>query len=178
MKSEMSKSQKESYKNNPRRAQKQSEAAKKRWEDPEYRERVSNSISKAFENASPQTLEDLRNRAAITRSFITEESHIKRGKAISKANKGKPKPPRTPEHKAKLSAAKTGQKHKPESMLKSAITRGSKLFQVFNKSGELLGQWINKAECARDLNLNPSNLAGCLEGRRKSHKGLFFKYKL
>jgi hypothetical protein len=48
---------------------------------------------------------------------------------------------------------------------------------VFNKQQELIGEWINKEECARELGLCGGHINKCLNKIRKQHKGYTFKYK-
>lgn len=58
-----------------------------------------------------------------------------------------------------------------------AIAKGAKPFIVLNKTKEIVGEWINKAECAKDLGLHACKIGLCLRGLRKSHKGHYFVFK-
>lgn len=175
LKNILSETQKKSYKENPERAINQGNLLKKRWENPDYKESVGNKISIGLKKLEIKDI--LIDRIKNARTFITEESKIKRNKSISKANRGKKKPPRTQEHIDKIAKSKTGYIPTSESRLKSSISRGCKPFQVFDKSGNFLGEWTNRSECARDLNLDDSRIGNCLKGTRKSHKGFIFKHK-
>lgn len=53
---------------------------------------------------------------------------------------------------------------------------GSKPFEVCTKEGEYIGKWINKSQCARDLNLRIEKISACCLGKRKSHKDYIFNY--
>lgn len=72
------------------------------------------------------------------------------------------------------------------------IGNGSKEFNVFEailiqkhnnkrpaiyEKGKLIGNWLSSIDCARELNLQSSNVRNCLLGLKKSHKGLIFEYK-
>jgi len=175
LKEKLSIAQKENYKNNPQRAVKQSYNASERWKNLEYKKRVSKKISEALKKI--EITEEKRKIAANARTFITPESVVKRGLAISKSSKGVSKSFRTEEHKAKISASCMGRKRTTETILKAAATLGLNTFQVFNSFGECLGEWVNMSECARILNLNPGRIGDCLKGKRKTHKKLIFKYK-
>jgi hypothetical protein len=62
-----------------------------------------------------------------------------------------------------------------EHQLKMALVQGAKPFKVYKKDiNEYIGTWINKAECARDLNIDSRKVCACLQGTRKSHKGYIF----
>lgn len=82
-----------------------------------------------------------------------------------------------------MSEARSGEKHpmwgkhhSKEAKLKIAISHGAKPFKVF-KDGELIGEWINQAQCARELNLNRKHINQCLHKNQKTHYGYIFKFK-
>ena len=61
--------------------------------------------------------------------------------------------------------------------LKMALVQGAKPFNVFRKdSKEFVGEWTNKAECARNLDIDSRKVCACLSGERKSHKGYTFEF--
>jgi len=108
---------------------------------------------------------------------MTEDSRNKmRGlrPQTSKALKGKSK---SEAHKKALSISRTGFKYSKEQKLKIAIKAGSKKFQVF-RDGTLVGTWVNKKQCARDLSLHERGIQGCLNQPTKflTHKNCTFKY--
>lgn len=57
-----------------------------------------------------------------------------------------------------------------------SISNGAKPFLVF-KDDCLIGEWINRAECGRFLNINPKRIVECLKNRSKQYKGYKFKHK-
>lgn len=62
---------------------------------------------------------------------------------------------------------------------RQSILNGSKTFFVFNKkTKKFVGEWINKAECARELGLRSTHISTCLTQPeyRKSHGGYTFTY--
>lgn len=48
-------------------------------------------------------------------------------------------------------------------------------FEVWN-DGELVGIWNNKAKCGRDLDISPTSISDCLNGRNSHCKGYMIKY--
>jgi len=57
-----------------------------------------------------------------------------------------------------------------------AVSCGAKPF-IVAKDGEVIGTWINAAQCAKDLNLNTkTHISNCLHGRRKTYCGYTFRY--
>lgn len=112
---------------------------------------------------------------------------------ISKANKGKPGPwlgKSIPEEtKLKISNTKKlkkqslgqnnpmyGKKHNKNSIIKNAKSNGSREFMVY-KNNDIIGTWIIKSKCARELGLSREQVRDCLNGRYKTSKGYTFKYK-
>lgn len=67
-----------------------------------------------------------------------------------------------------------------EAKREQAKLNGSKEFLVYNKNGTLVGKWVNKSQCARELSLNRFHISECLNypEKRKSHGGYIFKYSL
>lgn len=65
--------------------------------------------------------------------------------------------------------------HKVESIVKNAISNGSKPFIVYRKS-DIIGKWVNKTKCARELGLSREQVRDCLKGRYKSSMGYKFRY--
>jgi group I intron endonuclease len=56
-----------------------------------------------------------------------------------------------------------------------AINHGSAPFLVYNaKTNEFIGEWINRRQCIRDLNIKGNHIAACLSGKRKSCGGYIF----
>lgn len=52
---------------------------------------------------------------------------------------------------------------------------GAKPFKVFEKkTGKYMGTWINRSQCARDLNCHDTHICKALKGELKSHKGFIF----
>lgn len=77
--------------------------------------------------------------------------------------------------KNKMSKARKGYKPSNSEINKRIRAMGNCEFQVFSKDGACLGTWLNKSQCARELNLLASKIALCLAGKRKTHKGYTFK---
>ena len=103
------------------------------------------------------------------RALIDHSLRIKRLKEI---NNSRVCPKLSDEHKRKLN--RKNKKHSAQSNLKRAISMGSKPFLVFTKgSMELVGEWTNASQCAKDLNLIDSHVGKCLSGskNRTAHKG-------
>lgn len=64
-----------------------------------------------------------------------------------------------------------------EHQLKMSLVQGGKPFNVYKAdTGEFVGTWINKSECARDLNIDSRNVCACLLKDKRSHKGYVFYY--
>lgn len=63
-----------------------------------------------------------------------------------------------------------------EIRLKSAISKGSKPFYVF-KDGIVVGEFINKSECSRELNLSTYLISRSLNGVVKTTDVFIFRYK-
>ena len=104
--------------------------------------------------------------------------HSLRIKILKEINNSRVCPKLSDEHKRKLN--RKNKKHSAQSNLKRAISMGSKPFLVFTKgSMELVGEWTNASQCAKDLNLDNSCIGKCLSGNknRTAHKGYVFKYK-
>lgn len=112
---------------------------------------------------------------------------------ISEANKGRKGPwlgKKIPEDmKLKISQTKKnkkqslgknnpmyGRKHATSSIIKNVISNGSREFIVYRKD-DIIGVWINKTECAKQLNLSREQVRDCLKGRYKMSMGYTFKYK-
>jgi group I intron endonuclease len=83
----------------------------------------------------------------------------------------------SPETRQQISNSIKGKKRTPEQNINQCIQMGVTAFDVFTKSDVLLGTWINRAECARELGLTHSCILACLSGRRKTHKGLTFRLR-
>ena len=84
-------------------------------------------------------------------------------KLISKATKGKSKKPWTEEQK-----------------LKKAKLSGSKPFDVFSTDGSYIGTWINKSQCARDLDICRESIIYSLKLSKKKighNVKYIFRYK-
>ena len=151
-----------------------SEALKKRWEDPVFKAETSKKISNSLtgKKLSPEHKKKALEALKIGRARHTSESRQKAGIAISKALKGKKK---SPEHAEKIRKNRIGTKNTSSANLKRAISSGSKPFVVIEKStGKNVGEWINKEECARALNLDGARIGDCLRKQRKTHKGYVF----
>ena len=75
---------------------------------------------------------------------------------------------------SKLRGSNVSEDHK----LKVSLALGSRPFNVYREStGELVGTWINRAECARELKLVKGHIGNCLKGKEIHHKGFVFKYE-
>jgi hypothetical protein len=81
----------------------------------------------------------------------------------------------TDEHREKLRQIAINQFSTTESRRDMAISKGGKPFKV-SKNGKFVGEWVNQAECAKDLNLFQSAINKCLKGVYKSSKGFKFEY--
>lgn len=68
-----------------------------------------------------------------------------------------------------------GKKHALSSVIKNAISNGSKEFVVY-KDSVIIGRWLIKSECARYLGISRHQVKDCLNGRFKSACGYTFKY--
>ena len=50
-------------------------------------------------------------------------------------------------------------------------------FNVYNNlTGELIGTWVIKSKCAKEMNLNRDSIKRCLDRKQDSHKGYTFSY--
>ena len=65
----------------------------------------------------------------------------------------------------------------PENRILHSIQRGARAFLVY-KDDKLVDEWLTQWQCARDLGLNVGHVNACLHGRRLSHGGFTFKYKV
>jgi len=115
---------------------------------------------------------------------------------ISKSNAGRKRPDQskriieanknriyTEEKRRLISIKKSGNNnpmhnkhHTVESRNKISSKLGSKTFYVY-KGDELIGEWVNKMECSRTLNIDNSAITKYLSGKFKNSKGYVFKYK-
>jgi len=86
----------------------------------ETKEKIRQYTINQHKNMSEEMKEHIRKRLVLanTGKKLTEETKIK----ISKANKGKPKPPLSKEHRLKLSKANLGKKASVETILKQKIS--------------------------------------------------------
>lgn len=97
---------------------------------------------------------------------------------MSKNRTGFRKPtPHTLETKIKISNSKLGIKQSKENIIKRMKNKYSP-FIVYTKDGIYIGRWEFARQCARDLNLQTSNICRCLSGDRLSHKGFIFKKEI
>jgi group I intron endonuclease len=83
---------------------------------------------------------------------------------ISKSHKGKPSP-------------MDGKRHTEETKINLALNHGSKYFLVFDKEGNLVGEWVNKHECEREIGVAKSTIIKCLNNEIKQSNGYIFIYK-
>lgn len=101
---------------------------------------------------------------------------------ISSGNKGKIVSQETKDKQSAIRKGKTpynkGNIVTQEQRLNNAISHGSKLFLVFNKNNELVGEWISKSECSRFLNICIAGISLCLNNKRKTHNSYRFEYKI
>lgn len=85
---------------------------------------------------------------------------------MSSWQKGKKK---SKQHKEALSKAKLGKKYGPRSekgRLNLSLGQGATSFRVFKKdTQEFVGEWINRSECARTLNISVVSVCRCLDSR-------------
>lgn len=88
----------------------------------------------------------------------------------------------TQETKDKISKALKGNKAwnkgistNEEAILKRLITMDIKQFKVYDKNGNLVGQWSSQKICANELGLRQGHISLCLSGKLKSHGGYTFK---
>lgn len=126
-----------------------SKIRKKFFEDPENKEMQSLANKKAHQ--------DNPNQAIIHKSFMTER-YKKDSERVKTAE----------EMRNFLSDPKNRKEH--------SIQRGAKPFLVY-KNEILIGEWLTQRECARDLDLDYTQINSCLHGKRMSHKSYVFKYK-
>lgn len=65
----------------------------------------------------------------------------------------------------------------PEKRLANSLRQGGRPFRVYKRdTNEFVGEWINKNDCARALNLDRRKITPCLKGERSSHKGYVFRW--
>lgn len=67
-------------------------------------------------------------------------------------------------------------KHTLESRRKMAISSGAREFEVYDKDGNHVGNWINQTKCAEDLGLLQCKVNSCLKGRVSHTKNYKFKF--
>lgn len=91
---------------------------------------------------------------------------------ISKYSKNRK---RTLAERKKLSNSRSGICFTDQHKINLAIAKGSKLFEVY-RNNTLIGTYINKSDCMRDLGLSVSSITRYLNGDRK-HKEYIFKIK-
>lgn len=158
-----------------------SEVMKQEWIKREHRKsEIYAKISRSLtgKRLSPEHAEKCKKALVLAKEkLMTKEVQEKRLAAFRKAVVGKKRGPLSKEHSERLRLLKLGSKHSAETNLKRAISMGAKPFLVFDILNNLVGEWINKEECARALNLNGTNINRCLNNKRKTHKGYTFKYK-
>lgn len=95
---------------------------------------------------------------------------------MSKAHKGLK---HSKETRVKIALGNTGRKRREASNLAQAKSMGGKPFLVFERfSGKLVGEWSVIRKCARELEVDASNLSSCLKGKTKYLKNFVFKYKI
>ena len=65
----------------------------------------------------------------------------------------------------------------PKARDKMAIACGGQRFEVFDKDGLYIGNWVNQAQCARDLGFPTAKYINyCLRDKIESYKGYIFQY--
>jgi hypothetical protein len=164
-----------------------------RHKDLAYREKMSVAQSESWKNEESRAVRCENISKALTGRTLAPEHKIKVLKALeegrktryspeanakrSAAQKGKKTGPRDPEAVEKTASQLRGRTYTVKSNLARALGHGSKAFEVLDENKNLVGVWINKEECARDLGLCGSNVNRCLNKQRKSHKGYTFNYK-
>jgi len=82
----------------------------------------------------------------------------------------------TAETKKKMSKTHRGKVCSVETRNKMALAAGGTPFQVVDKNGVIVGEWISQNLCGHDLKLIAQNINACLKGKRKTHKGYTFHY--
>jgi len=108
--------------------------------------------------------------------IMSEETKIK----ISNSNKeyyknNKEKVKNKDDKVNKINKADATQFSKRQDRVKQSILNGGYSFLVYKKdTNEFVGEWINRTECAKELNIDASHIGGCLSGKRKTHKGYIF----
>ena len=96
-------------------------------------------------------------------------------KLLSKLGKGRVF---SKETRKKISERNKNRKHKKSSRVKICKSLGHKNFYVYEKQTlNLVGVWLVKNYCAKDLGLSRTKISDCLNGRRKSTGGYIFSYK-
>lgn len=146
---------------------------KKKWENEEYRRNMSIKRKKIWENEEHKASRI----SKIKKTWENPELRKISGEKISKSLTGRKPSPSTIE---KIRNINLGRKHSFERNLRIATTLGSAAFLVFKKdTGEFVGEWTNKSQCARDLGLTRSLLCRYLDKKSGfvSHKGYIFEYK-
>ena len=64
-----------------------------------------------------------------------------------------------------------------ETKLKQALAKGARYFCAYRiGTNELVGTWLNQADCAAELSVNRKHITPCLKGKRRSSGGYTFRY--
>ena len=84
----------------------------------------------------------------------------------------------TEESRRRMSEAKKGFRHTPESIYKNKIAHSKPLIQM-TREGEFVREWICSYDAARELfgGSGQSKINDCCRGIRKTHKNYTWKFK-
>jgi group I intron endonuclease len=81
------------------------------------------------------------------------------------------------ETRNKISTSNTGKVYTKETIEKSIKSKNSEPVLVYKLDGSFVGEWLNKAECSRDLGLLHNKIHDCINGVVSQHRGYKFKLK-
>ena len=162
------------------------------WSNPEYKHNFSEKMLKNYKNPEFKEKHLQAIKASITPKRIQKTSEASKKmwqdpKYKEKVFKARQIAVQNPIYKEKHSkmlknrwAIEEYKERTKKNMRKAIQEYHKKPFEVFkieqNKTMTKINVWENQSTCARDLNLNQSLVWAVLNGKRKSHKGYFFKY--
>ena len=123
-----------------------------------------------FANKTPEELK------VISNKIRSEE----RNKKIGDANRNKPKPKGFGEKMSKIhQGVKRSEysKSKQSKALQGRESPNEKSCVVYNKKGKFIGEYKSRIECAKLLNLNPTQISKVIQGHLKTTGGYIIKNK-
>lgn len=145
-----------------------SELQKKRFENPEERQKAAITRAKWNEENPEKAEQNKQKMLDVLRSDEQRKKASEKQLAFVKAN---------PEH-PKLHGEKLRQRYAEDPDLRARISSslGGKPVEIF-KDGEKVHEFVSVIECSQKLHLNHGNLRMVLKGKRNHVKGFVAKYK-